>query len=86
MDAERIAAEVYVCTVPDWPDEIKFYEGMASPARSLLEIACGTGRVSLRLAGADRHIFCFDASPHMIENREGEMDKASPMLSLAWRT
>lgn len=67
MDTDKIAAEIYDRTVSDWPDEMKFYESMASPASSVLEIACGTGRVCLRLAEANRHIFGLDASPHMIE-------------------
>lgn len=47
-------AQLYDLMVPDWPGEIEFYRGLAAEAarrgQSVLEIACGTGRVTLRLA------------------------------------
>jgi ubiquinone/menaquinone biosynthesis C-methylase UbiE len=54
---QRVAefyAQTYDESVPDWPGEIEFYQGLASEVKrkgeSLLEIACGTGRVAIRLA------------------------------------
>lgn len=66
MNAERIAAELYDQTVVDWPGELEFYETLAAKARTVLEVACGTGRVGLRLATAGRRVLGFDISPHMI--------------------
>ena len=52
-DAE-FYVETYDDSVPDWPCEISFYRQMAAQAKaaggSVLEIACGTGRVAIRLA------------------------------------
>lgn len=51
---ERLAAELYDISVPDWEGEIDFYRPFAREVRdreeSVLEVACGTGRVTLRLA------------------------------------
>jgi ubiquinone/menaquinone biosynthesis C-methylase UbiE len=66
MNAEQIAAELYDHTVVDWPGEIRFYEQMAVKARTILEVACGTRRVGLRLATAGRRVLGFDISPHML--------------------
>jgi len=52
-DAE-FYAQTYDASVPDWPAEIAFYREMATETKatggSVLEIACGTGRVAIRLA------------------------------------
>ena len=51
---EQLSAELYDLAVPDWDGEIDFYREFACEARergqSVLEVACGTGRVTLRLA------------------------------------
>lgn len=68
LDPERIAAEIYDQTVKDWPGgEMDFYREAARGARSILEVACGTGRIGLRLAKAGWSVTGFDLSPHMIE-------------------
>ncbi|HSR20061.1 MAG TPA: class I SAM-dependent methyltransferase [Anaerolineales bacterium] len=67
MNPEQVAAEIYDQTVPDWPGEMDFYGAAARGAVSILEIACGTGRVALRLAAEGRQVFGFDLSPHAIE-------------------
>ena len=47
-------AQTYDASVPDWPGELDFYSEMAAELKSagdsLLEIACGTGRIAIRLA------------------------------------
>ena len=51
---EKRVAELYDASVPDWPGEIDFYRALAAEAKrdglAVLEVACGTGRVALRLA------------------------------------
>ena len=48
------AAELYDVSVPDCPGEIDLYRQLAAQTRSsgeaVLEVACGTGRVAIRLA------------------------------------
>jgi len=68
--ARAFYAETYDVTVPDWPDEIPFYRGLAhdAAARSepVLELACGTGRVSIRLAEVGAQIVGLDLSEAML--------------------
>jgi SAM-dependent methyltransferase len=53
---EQLAAELYDVSVPDWDGEINFYRELVREimlrglAERVLEVACGTGRVTLRLA------------------------------------
>ena len=56
-DAQRAAqfyAQTYDAAVPDWPGEIDFYRQLSARAsgadQRVLEVACGTGRVAIRLA------------------------------------
>jgi SAM-dependent methyltransferase len=52
--ARQIYARLYDVSPPEWPGEIAFYRALALGAkgqgRDVLELACGTGRVALRLA------------------------------------
>lgn len=71
---ERIAefyAQTYDDSVPDWPGEIDFYQEMAAKVMrrggTVLEIACGTGRVALRLAHHGVKVVGLDLSPKMLE-------------------
>ncbi len=63
-------AQTYDASVPDWPGEIAFYQEMAAAAQrkggAVLEIACGTGRVAIRLARAGVNVVGLDLSPQML--------------------
>jgi ubiquinone/menaquinone biosynthesis C-methylase UbiE len=63
-------AETYDASVPDWPGELDFYREMAEEAKSkgaaVLEIACGTGRVAIRLAQQGVAVVGLDLSPDML--------------------
>jgi ubiquinone/menaquinone biosynthesis C-methylase UbiE len=63
-------AQLYDVAVPDWPGEIDFYRQLIQQVpleqRSVLEIACGTGRVTVQLAGADVSITGIDLSDEML--------------------
>ncbi len=63
-------AETYDAAVPDWPGEIHFYLEAADWAKShgegVLELACGTGRVGLRLAQAGAEVVGLDLSTDML--------------------
>jgi SAM-dependent methyltransferase len=69
---DQIAEEFYVLTydtvVPDWPGELDFYREMAKESHggSLLEIACGTGRLAIRLAQSGLAVVGLDLSAEMI--------------------
>jgi ubiquinone/menaquinone biosynthesis C-methylase UbiE len=60
----------YDVMVPDWPGEIEFYRALAADVKerggSVLEVACGTGRVALRLARDGVSMVGMDYSPDML--------------------
>jgi SAM-dependent methyltransferase len=77
--SERIAkfyAETYDACVHDWPGELDFYQGLAARpdlgGRGILELACGTGRVALRLARAGHRVDGLDMSGPMLEVARGK--------------
>jgi ubiquinone/menaquinone biosynthesis C-methylase UbiE len=67
---EQLAAELYDAAVPDWDGEIEFYSELARQAQSrgqpILEVACGTGRVTLRLAREGVDIVGMDLDKEML--------------------
>jgi SAM-dependent methyltransferase len=74
MDADQLAAELYDYTVQDWPGEIAFYSGLASSASTILEVGCGTGRVSLQLARQQLDAVGLDNSSQMLEIAQRKSD------------
>ncbi|MSP13137.1 MAG: class I SAM-dependent methyltransferase [Chloroflexi bacterium] len=67
--AERYA-QLYDALVPDWPGEMAFYRDLAAVAapggESILEVACGTGRVTLQLAREGLRLVGLDRSGPML--------------------
>ena len=63
-------AQLYDVAVPDWPGEIAFYQRLIqqvpSTHPSVLEIACGTGRVTVQMAGPDVSLVGIDLSDEML--------------------
>jgi len=63
-------AQTYNLSVPDWPGEVEFYRELAAEAGrqggTVLEVACGTGRVAIRLAEAAAEVIGLDLSPQML--------------------
>ena len=78
-------AQTYDMSVPDWPGEIAFYQNLASGLKArgegLLEIACGTGRVTLRLAQNGLNTVGLDLSPQMLEMAR---EKSQEIPNLRW--
>jgi len=78
-------AQLYDVAVPDWPGEIEFYRQLAqqSPSgqRSVLEIACGTGRVAVQLASADVQITGIDLSNQMLDIARS---KSTELPNIRW--
>jgi len=68
--AERVA-QLYDASVPDWPGEIDFYRELATgiklKGQAVLEIACGTGRVAIRLAQVGARVVGIDLSAAMLD-------------------
>lgn len=65
---DALYSALYDITVPDWPGEIGFYRTLAQAAvgQEVLEIACGTGRVTLPLARAGVRITGLELSSAML--------------------
>jgi ubiquinone/menaquinone biosynthesis C-methylase UbiE len=85
---QRVAefyAQTYDESVPDWPGEIEFYRGLASEVRgkggSLLEIACGTGRVAIRLARDGTRTVGLDLSQKMLAVAR---EKSEGITNIRW--
>jgi SAM-dependent methyltransferase len=70
LDPDEFYAQTYDDSVPDWPGEIDFYRALSAEVRSaggaVLEIACGTGRVAIRLARDGVNVVGLDSSAKMI--------------------
>jgi len=68
---EQLNAELYDISVPDWEGEIDFYRELAREIKtrggSVLEVACGTGRVTLRLAQEGVRIVGADLDEEMLK-------------------
>jgi SAM-dependent methyltransferase len=63
----RAEAAQYYDSCPDFPNDIPFYrERIPSPDSSILELGCGTGRVTLSLAPDCGYIHGLDLSAAMI--------------------
>ncbi|MFH2038420.1 MAG: methyltransferase domain-containing protein [Chloroflexota bacterium] len=71
QNADKFYAQTYDDSVPDWPGELDFYQEMAAKVKStggtVLEVACGTGRIAIRLAQKGARVVGLDLSSEMIE-------------------
>lgn len=71
ITAEALYAQLYDAWVSDWDGEVDFYRDLIghSPLKSdgVLEVACGTGRIAVRLAQEGIDITGFDLSPELLE-------------------
>jgi SAM-dependent methyltransferase len=80
-DTDEFYAQTYDASVSDWPGEIDFYREMAEMAKStdggVLEVACGTGRVAIRLARTGAKVVGIDLSPRMLEVAKGNSAQIS---------
>ena len=66
----RFYVQTYDVSVSDWPGEIDFYRALIDEIsvddRSVLEVACGTGRVTIPLAQTGAKIAGLDHSTEML--------------------
>lgn len=70
ITAQELYAQLYDVRVPDWEGELDFYQTTlgGSPLKDYgtLEIACGTGRIAVRLAQAGLEVTGLDISPELL--------------------
>lgn len=68
---EQLAAELYDITVPDWEGEIDFYREPAlqthKRGQAVLEVGCGTGRLTIQLAQEGIKVVGTDLSGEMLK-------------------
>lgn len=85
LTAEELYAQLYDAWVLDWEGEIEFYRELIgrSPLSSfgVLEVACGTGRITWRLAKDGIDITGFDISPELLEIAR---NKSPGMSNVNW--
>ena len=78
-------AQTYDTCVADWPGEIDFYRELAAQAHSngqaVLEAACGTGRVTIRLARDGGEVVGLDVSAAMLDVAR---EKSARIGNLRW--
>jgi SAM-dependent methyltransferase len=71
LTAQQLYAELYDLRVSDWPGEIDFYleflKNTPESAQGVLEIACGTGRITLPLAKHGFQMTGMDISPELLK-------------------
>ncbi len=75
MDIRDTSAQYYDLN-PDIPEDIPFYLGLIPPDADVLELGCGTGRVTVPLAGHCRFVQGVDLSPAMLRVCQERLQKA----------
>jgi ubiquinone/menaquinone biosynthesis C-methylase UbiE len=90
--ARQFYVQTYDAWISDWPGEIDFYRGLAqetldgatgadaTPA-AILELACGTGRVAIRLAQDCHPVVGLDLSAAMLDVARR---KSAGMKNIRW--
>lgn len=85
ITAQKLYAQLYDLYVSDWQGEVEFYRELVahSPlaAYGVLEIACGTGRMTLRLAKEGVKITGLDLAAELLEVARG---KSSGLPNVNW--
>jgi SAM-dependent methyltransferase len=63
---------------PTLKGEVDFYAGLIAPGSWVLELGCGTGRISLPLAERELAVVGLDNAPNMIAAAQAKHAKAAP--------
>ena len=83
--AKRLYAELYDIRVSDWEGEVDFYRGLILnsdlKSQCVLEVACGTGRVTMQLAKEEIDITGLDISSELLEIAQA---KSVGMSNVKW--
>lgn len=75
MDIRATAAKFYDLS-PDFPDDIPFYLDLIPPEAAVLELGCGTGRVTLPLTERGNFVHGIDLSPAMVARCLARLEEA----------
>jgi ubiquinone/menaquinone biosynthesis C-methylase UbiE len=85
ITAQKLYAQLYDVRVQDWQGEVDFYRTIIakSPLKTngVLEVACGTGRITMRLAKGGITITGLDISSELLEIARG---KSVEMSNVNW--
>lgn len=85
ITAQELYAQLYDIQVPDWPGEVDFYIEMVARSplkdKGVLEVACGTGRITLRLAKEGVDITGLDLSPELLAVAR---EKSTGLSNIHW--
>jgi SAM-dependent methyltransferase len=77
LDTRSEAAKFYDLN-PDFPPDVSFYlDLIPSPDAAVLELGCGTGRVTIPLARHCGFVYGLDLSPAMIRRCGTKLDQAN---------
>ena len=80
--ADELYALIYDLTMEDWEGEFDFYHALAQDTPGeILEIACGTGRIAIRLAENGLKVTATDLSNEMINIARG---KSKHLQNIEW--
>lgn len=83
--AREFYAQTYDTFVSDWPGEIDFYQALSSEAltkgEKVLELACGTGRIAIRIAKHGVEVVGLDLSSAMLDIAR---EKSAGMSNISW--
>jgi len=83
--AREFYAQTYDVSVSNWSGEIDFYRELAAEAKadgqSVLEVACGTGRVAMHLARDGVDVVGLDYSSFMLDVAR---EKSAEMSNIRW--
>tara|TARA_Y100000996_G_scaffold415292_1_gene409204 strand:+ start:10350 stop:11084 length:735 start_codon:yes stop_codon:yes gene_type:complete len=74
-------AEIYDEIYSEYKDDLHFYQNISSDSESILEIGCGTGRISIPLAQSGKKVHGIDISPKMIEIAQTKTNNTLTNLS-----
>lgn len=85
MTAQQLYAQIYDLYVANWPNEVDFYRELirSSPLseQGILEIACGTGRMTLQLAQENINLTGLDLSPELLAIAN---EKSTDVPNVSW--
>jgi len=83
--AQELYAELYDISVRDWPGEVDFYRELVAQTgpenADVLEVACGTGRIALRLAQGGARVIGLDLSSELLQIAR---KKSAGMPNVRW--
>ena len=83
--SEEFYVQTYDTVVSDWPGEIDFYQALTTQVyargQAVLEVACGTGRVAIRLAKHGAEVVGLELSPAMLALAR---KKSARMSNVRW--